>query len=507
MRVLGLICICFLCHSLRVDRFWKESYHVRNIKQNLTLVLIIDLGILFVFFINSGCANTEGDMYNTQLVKALSKGQVTISDTPDTTKLDELENPYDAIERAKLTRGEDYIWDAAYFHHRYYVYFGALPAVLLMVPYYLITKKLMATATATLIFSILSIPVLVAITKKVFEKYFRELPFVYMALSSVMMIIGTMLVWINVAPRFYELVTVAGFFFALLGFFLVLDAEKEGEKVSYKKIFIGSLCLAASIASRPTQLFTSLLIVPILWKILMKNSKEKKNVLKLILVVAVPYLLVAIALMRYNYVRFGNPLEFGEKYQLTVNNMKELSIRWALLPTGIICSLFGLPTFQGFFPFLHGNGNLIDTFGYYYIEDMLGGVFWIAPIAFFCFGIFKVLKENKNKEFKTFLISLLTVGMILVTFISLKAGSTGRYLLDFAWLFVLCGISVFMEFVKNLTTEEGKKIAQVIFYGIVSITLVINILSGFCTIGGNNSMKHYSPKKYFDAEYTIMILK
>lgn len=307
---------------------------------------------------------------------------------------------------------------------------------------------------------------------------------------------------------------------------LVLDSEKDDGKISYKKIFLGALSLAFAVACRPTQLFASLLIVPILLKFVksetayklqneVNSNQEVKSVervaghhiFKLVLAVVVPYIVVAVLLMRYNYLRFGSPFDFGEKYQLTVNNMKELAVRWALLPTGILCNLFGLPTFQGFFPFIHANGNLIDTFGYYYIEDMIGGVFIISPIAFFCFGIFKILKKSKEKELKTLIKSFLIVGLIFAIFISLKAGSTGRYLLDFAWIFVLCGIMLFMENLRQLKTEEGKNILGKIFNFIVCWTLIINILSGFCTIGGNNSMREKSPKQYFDAEYTIMILK
>jgi len=526
-RAAILIAIAMIICSFKTAEFWNLSYSQNNLKQELVLLGIVAIGLFSIFFINDGCAikykedDPKRDLYCENLVKALAKGEVELADTPDTSKLDELENPYDTVERGKLDRKVDYLWDAAYYNHKYYSYFGALPAVLLMVPYYLITNKLMLTSIATLIFSLVSVPMLVLLVKKVFQKYFKELQFKFLALSTLIMIFGTTLIWINVAPRFYELVTVACFFFVITGFTLVFDSEREDRKISYLKLFFGSLSLALSVACRPTGVFASLLIVPILWKYLKKaidraevNQEQEdvkngkwKNILKLFICIAIPYTIVAAILMRYNYVRFGNVFEFGEKYQLTINNMQELDLRWSLLPTGILCNLFGLPVFQGFFPFIQANGNLIDTFGYYYIEDMVGGVFFLAPIAFFCFGIFKVFKKSENKDFKIFITSLLTVGLIYAIFISLKAGSTGRYLLDFAWLFVLCGICIFMEILKNLKTEEGKKILEKVLYIIVCYTLIINILSSFCIIGGVNSMKHNSPKQYFDAEYTVMILK
>ena len=64
-----------------------------------------------------------------------------------------------------------------------------------------------------------------------------------------------------------------------------------------------------------------------------------------------------------------------------------------------------------------------------------------------------------------------------------------------------------MEILRKLKTDEGKKIFTKIFNFIVVFTIIINVLSGFCVIGGRNSMRNNSPKKYFDLEYTIMFLK
>lgn len=212
-RIISLILICLIIYSLKNSEFWKIPYDVKNFKQNLSIMLIIDLGILTIFLVNTLCSNGSGtDLYSDNLVKALSKGEVQISGTPDNTKLEELKDPYDTIERASLGRGTDYVWDAAYYNQKYYVYFGILPAILIMVPYYLITKKILLSSVATLIFSLLSIPVLVVLVKKIFQKYFKKLPFKYMALSSFIMIFGTTLIFVNVAPRFYELVTVRRIF-------------------------------------------------------------------------------------------------------------------------------------------------------------------------------------------------------------------------------------------------------------------------------------------------------
>ena len=508
IRILILYGIFILLKSLKTSDFWKETYSEKNLKQNLVLILIVYFGIICLYMVNNGCGFFElKDLYNYNLVNALSNGEVSLNDVPDTTKLEKLKKPYDTVERMVLQRDVDYVWDAAYYNGKYYVYYGAVPALLLMVPYHLITHDYVSSASITLVFGILLIFAFAFLIKKVFLKYFKNESFKYMAFSLIIMIFGTMLIWNNIAPRFYELVTVAGVFFAVCGLGLIIDAEKDNESISLKKVFFGCLFLALAVGCRPTQIFSSILILPFLYKYFVVKTKRNKWKLKFLTIVIIPYFIVALFIMRYNCIRFGSPFEFGEKYQLTINNAKDLKIRLVTLPTGILCNLFGLPTFQATFPFVHSNVNIIDTFGYYYIEDMLGGVFIVSPIAFFCFGIFKILKNKEDKILKALISLLLVVGLVFVSFVSLKAGSTGRYLLDFTWIFVLCGILIFMVILKNLKTEEGKKIFGSILSVIVCYTVILNILSSYCCIGRFLSMKTKTPKQYFDAEYTIMILK
>ena len=89
-RMIILICICLVFYSLKTAQFWKDIYNPRSFKQNLVLLLIVYFGIMIIFFVNKGCGNFDiKDLYNDNLVKALSKGNVVISNTPDTSKLDE----------------------------------------------------------------------------------------------------------------------------------------------------------------------------------------------------------------------------------------------------------------------------------------------------------------------------------------------------------------------------------------------------------------------------------
>ena len=504
LRTISIILIILLTYSLKTHRFWKETYTKENIRAQRVYFLVLAFFVLTLCFFNFSNEYIEADLYNKDFVEALSKGQVHLLEEPSE-KLLELENPYDTVERSSIERGKDYIWDTALYNNHYYIYFGILPALILFLPYYIITGTFLKTSLAVLIFSILSAIMLALILEYIFKKHFSKLPFKMLAFSEIAILFGSFLIWINVAPRFYEMVNVAGLYFSLQGIYLFLTMKKDN-KVSFEKLGLGALCLALAVACRPTTLIASVFIVPIIWNLFKQNKVNKKEIIKIVLVVAIPYIIVGLLLMYYNYIRFGNIFEFGAKYQLTMNDMRNLKNRLITIPAGFVYNLFNLPSFIGRFPFLEVNSNIPEIFAYYYVEDMPGGVFILAPIAFAILGIGKFLKISKNKELKTLVLVFLIVGLILNIIIVMQGGSTGRYLLDFAWYFVLVGILIYLENYQNTKSIEAKQILQRIFICIASFILIINILTGFLTTSGVG-MKRVSPQAYFNVEYGISFWK
>ena len=503
-RTIIVTLIILLIYSLKTHSFWQEAYTKENVKGQRVYFLILTFFILILCFFNIFNEYIETDLYNKDFVEALENGQTYLLEEPSE-KLLSLENPYDTVERSSIKRGEDYIWDTALYNNHYYVYFGILPALILFLPFHIITGTFLKTSVVVLLFSVLSAIMLALIIEYIFKKHFSKLPFKMLVFSEISILFGSFLIWINIAPRFYEMVNVAGLYFSLQGIYLFLTIKKGGE-LSFKKLGLGALCLALAVACRPTTLIASIIIIPIIWNLFKQKKANKKEVLKLILVVMIPYIVVGLLLMYYNYIRFGSIFEFGAKYQLTMNDMRNLKNRLITIPAGFIYNLFNLPSFIGEFPFMQVNSNIPEIFAYYYVEDMPGGVFILAPIAFAVFGIKKFLKTSKNTELKNLVVVILAVGIILNIIIVMQGGSTGRYLLDFAWYFVLAGILIYLENYQNTKTVEAKKILEKIFVGLMSFTLIINILTGFLTTSGVG-MKRVSPQVYFNVEYSISFWK
>lgn len=502
LRVLILFIIIIFIYSLRNFEIFKKPFSSKNIKQEFILIVILGVFLIITCFINDYSKEEEKrDFYSYNFVKALSNGKIYLEEEPNQ-NLQDMENPYDAEARYNedVIRNEDYFWDTAYYNGKAYVYFGILPILTLFLPYQLITGEYLYSYTGVLIFSILAAFAIKSLIEIVFTKFLKETEFKFVVFGLLIMLFGSQILVLNGIPRFYEVPISAGLFFGITGLNLVLIAIYN-DKTSYFKLFLGSLFLSLSVACRPTWVLVSFIIVPILIKKFLNNIKERKNILKNILSVAIPYVTIGSLLMYYNYIRFGSVLEFGAKYQLTITDMYHLSNRVATIWTGIICSLFSVPNFIPNFPFIMNHNNLATFYGYYYIENMIGGLFILVPICFSIFKLPTVFKKSKNKELVSFIISLVIVGFIICFLSVTEAGSMQRYIVDYGWMITLAGICIILELRNIYTTDEAKHILKEIIAIFTIYIVIINILGGI--VSEKSYMRNNSPEKYYDLKYTI----
>ena len=514
-RFISVFVVLLFVFSIKYAKVFKEDYSTKNFKQEIILITIVAVFFILASFINSysstepteegvnlNFSTTEG-IYNKDFIDALREGKFYLNHEPSEA-FKKLENPYDAQSRGELNRNYDYLWDTAYYDGHFYIYFGILPALMLFLPFNIITGSYLKISVVVYGFSILIFILLKEILLKLISKYFDKISFKNVVYFLIILCSGTLILYANGMSRFYEIVIVAGLYFVLQGIYFIIKAS-EDEKLRHLNIFLGSTFLALSVACRPTDLLASILIVPYLFSLLLKYIKDiknnKKNLIKLIIAVAIPYVTVGSMLMWYNYVRFGNVFEFGAKYQLTINNMMTLGSRLFAIPVGLMCNLFAVPKFVGYFPFISHTNDLISFYGYYYIENMIGGLFMIAPICFFIFMIFKFNKKMKNKELKVIVNVLTVVGLILAVMSVMMAGSNQRYLIDYAWMLIMAGILIFAGFYSLLKSDESKKILQCILSLITVYTLFVSISAGI--LSEKEQMKSTSPEEYYKTKYTV----
>lgn len=504
VRVFLLFLGWFFLYVMKNFEEFNVPYTKKNKLQLLVIIYVTILAIWLVYWItDTSLIKTEDKTndyitpYMGQAVDMVLDGKVYLAQEPSK-ELMNLSNPYDSTLR--VAENVSSVWDMAYYNGKYYVYFGILPILTVMAPYKLITGNYMELNTVVFIFATLTIIFMIKTIMLIFRRWFKNVPFKFLILFIVAVISGGLIMWICRRPITYEVAIISGYYLVMQGIFFILKAI-EKEKINYIYMCLSCLSLALAVACRPNLLIASLLIVPVLLKIFINNVKNKKDILKNILVVAIPYGIVGISLMIYNYVRFDSIFEFGAQYQITVNDMTNLGNRIMAIPVGLISYLFKIPTIISQFPFAQISYDTITFYGYYWSSAMAGGIFILSPI---CFALFLIPKiRNKiNKELLFTIIMLSVIGLIICIVDIVLGGNSQRYAADYAWMFLFAAMMTIMAIYQMVKNEQLRKY-------IYKITLVLVIFSGIINflLGGiqseDNYLKSYYPEQYYGIRYGI----
>ena len=263
LRVALLIFIFVIVDIFKNSKVMNSNYEESNLKQELILLAVLFVFAMLITFINVKSNDEDRfDMYNNGLVESLLNKKIYLLQEPSEA-FKELENPYDFTNRTmeEMYKGKDYVWDSAYYNEKFYVYFGILPVLIMFLPFYMLTGEYLQCATACLVISIIILIFLKEILCKFYKKYFNNIPFKLVVFSLMILYAGSMIFSINGAARFYEVPILAGVCCVLVGIFFVLKSMNKPEK-KYRFIFLGCLFMALSVACRPTNVISSLLIVP-----------------------------------------------------------------------------------------------------------------------------------------------------------------------------------------------------------------------------------------------------
>ena len=331
-----------------------------------------------------------------------------------------MENPYDAEARDRL--GVDYYWDHAFYDGQYYMYFGVVPVLLAFLPYRLITGQTLAGYHVTQMYTGIFIAGVFALFWLLGKKFLKKMPFaLYLLMSAA---VSYLSVWNAVAtPQLYSMAIICALALAVWGVYCFAQAvwciERENRAIACAAL--GSLLGALVFGCRPTVGLANLVVLPLLAVFLKKHKLTVNLALKLVCA-ALPYVIVAAALMGYNYARFEDPFEFGQSYQLTVIDQSAYGDMLSRLNLGVM--------FQGFCYYLL-NVNTPD------IWPSLG-LFVSFPLLLAVFVPLCRKRERTilcEKKLGAFFLSLIAAVVVIMVFELLWAPHpTPRYRMDFSWL-------------------------------------------------------------------------
>ena len=397
---------------------------------------LINSSAYFVKYDDLYLGGTSSNNIYYQQLDAYIKGQLHL-DVPVDNRLNELTNVYNPSQR----NGIEYLWDHAFYHGKYYCYYGHSPIYLVMLPIYWISHYVPTNLNVLQLGVIFSLFAILLAASQLFKLFIKKTNQTFTILTLISIAFGSLLLTNNTyeyGGMVYRIPYAYANGFLFLTIYLLIKGYKAKKYRSLYFTFMG-LSLVNIVLSRPLELIYLLVFIPIIIKLI--KDKERTYKEKLIdFMPAVGIVLVgAIFVCIMNYVRFGSILEFGEHYQLTVTDCTKnhLSIDGVL---ATIWHYFVKP------PEYNVNSQMLsyrDGSGKFdihpYITSSVGLLF--IPVFLFVFLIPYVMSKKDDLSFILFV----AIGPAIIFFVAFVnycfAGVCPRYLNDIApWASLLGGI-------------------------------------------------------------------
>lgn len=408
-----------------------------------------------------------------ELAQAILQGKTYIDNDDVPQSLKDMENPYDTTARSQqsVISGDSYRWDVAYFDGHYYVYFGIVPLLLMYLPFRAITDSPFPSAVGIMIFSLIFSVGVFKLLNLICKKKFKNISVGTYILTSLTFINCCGMTFLAKRPDFYSVPIITSMAFVVWGIYLWfkgLNTENR-KNVSF---FLGSLCMALSVGCRPQSVLICAVAVPLFFGYFFKDKYLlKKQGIKELVILAIPFVVIASGIMYYNYIRFGSPFDFGSSYNLTTNDVTRRGLVLGRTGLGIFTYLLQPPSFTATFPFIQAVDIETNYIGKTIYENCFGGLITSLPILWFSFALPKVKNILKEKKLFSFTLTLFIIGISLVIADTQAGGLLQRYYSDFGYIFFLGAILVIYSLSEQKYMENNAKSLNtlIIFSSFLSI--------------------------------------
>jgi hypothetical protein len=250
------------------------------------------------------------DTYYNLLVQGFRAGHLSLKkEVPP--GFTQLADPYDPTANV-LYRSDSYrMLDMSYYKGRLYLYFGVTPALILFWPFTALTGHYLFHRQAVVIFCAIGFLASVGLLRALWQRYFAEVSVWVVAACALALGLATGVPMLLSRSDVWEVPVSCGYMLAMLALGAIWCALHEPER-RCRWLAAASLAYGLAVGARPNLLFGAIiLLVPVL-----QARRERRPVWALLMAATGPIILIGFGLMLYNALRFDNPLEFGQRYQL-----------------------------------------------------------------------------------------------------------------------------------------------------------------------------------------------
>jgi hypothetical protein len=388
--------------------------------------------------------------------------------------------------------------DASLYQGKYYMYFGIVPALLTMLPYSFLTGHDMPENLATLLLVAGGFLLNLRLYVLARRRYFPGCNSPVEICSIILLAFGTGTPILVFDAGFYEM-ALAGGYFCLSIAMLALYQAIHGKPRSANWLALASLAAGLAVGCRPTCLLAlPALLVPLIPK-LRPGATDRATWIRLLGAAVIPAALVGIGLMAYNYLRFGDPFEFGFKYQM--NALMSCGMPFArakFIWKNLDWYYLTQPVFSPYFPYVLPINASLRPADYYGFE-LIHGQWLVLPLELTClagiiWGRFRRV-ELPSGLIAIIAVALLAFGGIFATLLTFGFRAN-RYVTDFqpSLILALALIGGFATAQSNAAGWLGKPY-RLLFCGLTLAVSLFNYLVGIQWMDhlANTRPKAYSP--------------
>lgn len=431
---------------------------------------------------------------------ALLSGRLHLGVTPDTSLLS-AERPYDITYRDRYR--VRYLWDHAFFNGRYYAYFGIVPVLNLFLPIKALSGIDLPVDFAALFYAIMAAIGLFALVRRLMLDYFPNAPFALYLISELAVTAAANHAWALRRGLVYELAILSGVAFSVWGlnFALILRrriADQGGKRPNFIPPVLALLsgsCAALAVGCRPTMVFIFiwLMTVPSLGGGFFSRENRAAFVRGLAWF-AVPVVIAALGMMRYNRLRFGSVFEFGFRYQLSFPNESVAPFRISF--SGVVLSILsylfqGIEFSYGFPLAAPARMPALPYLGYIQHEETMAGVAafpWLWGLVL----LVPVWRRLRGKRLTLWIGAGLICAELLLS-ADATVAVLFRYLLDFSWILAIIAGCAWLAL-----AEENRRYDGAIFAAAAATVALGALLS---LNGDRNWLAEFNPLQFERLRY------
>lgn len=477
IRFLTISILLFILFLIRPK---SELYKLKCIDKfrfkKIIIIAFTIINVLILFFV----VNIKDEYVHSQtknqyekISESILDGKVYLNEKVSD-KLRNMKNPYDTnLRKESHTKA---LWDHAFFKGKYYVYFGIVPVMLFYIPCHLLFGTYPPMYLLVFLCVSVTIIMFMLLLYNLIKKYFKKTSFVLYIMLCTLFTYGFGSIFFLRTPNIYYLPIACGIMFSISAIYFWMKSIGKN-KINKKYLFFGSLCMALVAGCRPQLLINAFLSIPIFYDKIKEDGL--KNNLKNIFIYIVPFIMVGIALMFYNYIRFGSFLDFGANYNLTTNDMTKRGFKIDRTFLGLFYLLF-IPLKIGCnFPFLQEQFIETNYMGITISEPITGSILAACPLLIISFLIFFIKKYFKSKKIFNICLLLTIFSLIILVADIQMAGILQRYSLDCVWMLLLCTILIILNFNEKLKNNDLRRFLTNVLIVLIMFNLSYNFLNIF----------------------------